>query len=209
MFSKRAKIREVLIIVTPEISPADDFDFLVGKQRSRKIYMTASHTVKNETQETAANYSHYGKFIEPGESIELSNSTLKWHNLAKKDEPVPGDIYELARGFLEKESGAGNLSELGELGFIILHRCGHDFYFLLVSSWRNDNELWESVFAKNGAAQTDFEPFTFAGLHRGTFCVWELAAVWHEQQAWRRYLLSAKDNAAKCDYLQDQYRGEA
>ena len=32
----------------------------------------------------------------------------------------------------------------------ILHRCGEDFYFLLVCTWRNENELWETVWAKNG-----------------------------------------------------------
>ena len=40
----------------------------------------------------------------------------------------------------------------GELGFVILHRCGEDFYFLLISTWRNENELWETVWAKAGEA---------------------------------------------------------
>jgi len=28
------------------------------------------------------------------------------------------------------------------------------------------------------------------------FCVWELVPVWHEQQAWKRFLESARDEAA-------------
>lgn len=39
----------------------------------------------------------------------------------------------------------GALSLSGDLGFAILHRCGESFYFLLVSTWGNDNELWETV----------------------------------------------------------------
>ena len=39
---------------------------------------------------------------------------------------------------------------LGELGFVVLHRCGESFYFLLVCTWRNENELWETVWAKDG-----------------------------------------------------------
>lgn len=150
-------------------------------------------------------YAHFDKFIEPGENLELSNATLKWHNLAPADEPVPAEMYELARAFLKK----ADLDELGELGFVILHRCGRDFYFLLVSSWRNENELWETVYAKNGEADADFALFPFRGDHRGTFCVWELAAVWHEQQAWRRFLMSARGPKDKQTYLRDVYRGTA
>lgn len=150
-------------------------------------------------------YQHYDKFVEPNERIILPNSVLKWYNIAKKEEPVPPEINDLARKFLEKESS----QDLGEYGFVILHRCGKDFYFLLVSSWKNGNELWESVCAKDGEKDKDFKPFTFATHHRGTFCIWELAAVWHERNAFRNFLLSAQDETAKRDFLQDIYRGEA
>jgi hypothetical protein len=40
--------------------------------------------------------------------------------------------------------------------------------------------------------------------HKGTFCVWEMGAVVHEQQAWIRYLCSARDAAAAQAYLADQ-----
>ena len=73
---------------------------------------------------------------------------------------------------------------------MILHRCGESFYFLLVSTWRNDNELWETVWAKDGDDELGFQPWPIEGTHRPTFCVWELGAVWHEQQAWSRYLRS-------------------
>jgi hypothetical protein len=171
--------------------------------------MAAIKMINSAQKGIVTNYKHYDKFVESGKAMELQNSTLKWYRLAKAVEPVPPEIEDLAHLFLEKQSAAGNLQDLGELGFVILHRCGRDFYFLLVSTWRNDNELWETVYAKNGPAQTDFELFTFTGAHRGTFCIWELAAVWHEQQAWKRYLLSAKDAGAKLNYLQDCYRGAA
>ena len=66
---------------------------------------------------------------------------------------------------------------------MILHRCGEAFYFLLVSTWQNDNELWETVWAKNGSDDLGFRPWPLDGTHRPTFCVWELGAVWHEQRA--------------------------
>ena len=78
---------------------------------------------------------------------------------------------------------------LGELGFVILHRCGESFYFLLVCTWRNENELWETVWAKTGDDDVFFRPWPAEGAHRPTFCVWELGAVCHEREAWTRYLL--------------------
>ena len=161
-------------------------------------------------QNVAPVYTHYDKFVVPEENISFENTTLKWYNLAKPGEPVPGEIRDLARDFLEEEAKAGNLNDFGKSGFVILHRCGNDFYFLLVNSWKNGNELWESVYAKSGSEQKYFQPFTFENnLHRGTFCVWELAAVWHEQQAWKKFLLSAKTETDEANYLQNKYRGEA
>lgn len=167
--------------------------------------MSAAKTIQNEI----LSYTHYDKFIEPGENIKLKNSTLKWYNIAKEDETVPDEIYDLARKFLEKESADGNLKDFGNLGFVILHRCGTDFYFLLAQTWRNGNELWESIYTKNDSGQKDFEKFSFENHHHATFCVWELAAVWYEQQTWKRFLLSGKSTEDELIYLQDKYRGKA
>jgi hypothetical protein len=89
-----------------------------------------------------------------------------------------------------------------DLGFVILHRCGTDFYFLITCTWRNDNELWETVWAKNGAADAAFAPWPAAGGHRPAFCVWELGAVCHERRAWSRYLRSERDADARQAYLE-------
>ena len=159
-------------------------------------------------ENVAPAYTHYDKLIEPEDNIEVRGSSLKWYNVARAESPIPSEVRLLARSFLERESAA--LSERsGELGFVILHRCGEDFYFLIVATWRNENELWEAVYAKEDAKQLDFREFNFEGPDRGTFCVWELVAVWHERQAWRRYLLSERDDNARLTYLGDQYRGQA
>jgi hypothetical protein len=155
----------------------------------------------------SADYVHRDKFAEPGEAIRLPSAILKWYDLARPETPVAPEVRNLARAFLERECIARTPEIAGGLGFAVLHRCGGDFYFLLVSSWRNENELWESVYAKDNAAQPEFRTFTFAGSHRGTYCVWELGIAWHEQQAWKRYLLSARDSGAKQAYLADLYRG--
>jgi hypothetical protein len=156
----------------------------------------------------AADYVHRDKFAEPGEDVRLPSAILKWYDLDRPETPVAPEVRSLARTFLERECIARTPEVAGGLGFAILHRCGGEgFYFLLVSTWRNENELWESVYAKDSAAHPEFRTFTFTGAHPGTYCVWEMGIAWHELQAWKRYLLSARDEAAKRAYLADHYRG--
>ena len=154
-----------------------------------------------------AGYRHLTKAITPAPGIELGESSLKWYDIAPADQPVPGPIRALARGSLRGAADSGPIALDDDLGFVILHRCGESFYFLLVSTWRNDNELWETVWAKDGDA-SGFHPWPLEGSHRPTFCVWELGAVWHEQQAWSRFLRSERDAEARDAYLRDSYAGE-
>ena len=154
-----------------------------------------------------AGYRHVTKAITPGTPITLGESVLKWYDIAPPDEHVPSDLHVLARGNLRAAADSGVLDFDDDLGFVILHRCGESFYFLLVATWRNDNELWETVWAKNGSDEVGFRPWPLDGTHHPTFCVWELGAVWHEQQAWSRFLRSARDPAAREAYLEDTFEG--
>ena len=157
----------------------------------------------------APGYEHVAKRVEPGPSISVADALLKWYDVAPPDAPVPDDVRALAEAALRKGARAGDLTLAGELGFVILHRCGGSFYFLLISTWRNENELWETVWAKDGDRAPGFRPWPVEGTHRPTFCVWELAAVCHERGAWSRYLTSARDDDAKQAYLRSSYEGAA
>ena len=152
-------------------------------------------------------YRHGLKLVQPASTVALGDAVLKWYDIAPREEPVAEHVRSLALRGLADAVRLGEL-RLGEaLGFVILHRCGAGFHFLLVSTWRNDNELWETVWAKDGDA-SGFHPWTLEGAHRPTFCVWELGAVWHEQQAWSRFLRSDRSPAAEAAYLQDAFEGE-
>ena len=155
----------------------------------------------------ATEYRHIAKLIDPAPSLALGDAILKWYDIAPEGEPVPAEIRQLARDGLEQAQASGALDLSGDLGFVILHRCGESFYFLIASTWRNNNEVWETVWAKNGDGEDAFSPWPIEGTHRPTFCVWELGAVWHEQQAWSEYLRSERDEAAKHAYLRDSYAG--
>jgi len=153
-------------------------------------------------------YAHKSKAIRPAPSITLGDSVLKWYDLAPAEEPVPPWLQVLARGGLHAAGEAG-LGLDDELGFVILHRCGESFYFLLITTWRSENELWETVCVKQGPDHPAFEPWPLDAGHHPTFCVWELRAVCHEQGAWSRFLRSSRDAVAKKEYLRDTYTGLA
>jgi hypothetical protein len=153
-------------------------------------------------------YRHTSKLVRPEANLTLGVTVLKWYDIAPADNPVPLAIRALARRNLRDGAKLGELTLDDELGFVVLHRCGESFYFLLVTTWRNDNELWETVWAKTGDRAFRFEPWPIGRGHRPTFCVWELGVVCHEQQAWARYLRSPRDELAKQAYLGDSMAGE-
>lgn len=159
------------------------------------------------TPSVAADYVHGDKFITPGRGLVVGGTHLKWYDIAGPKAPVEPDIATLARNHLILENEYGALKLKGDIGFVILHRCGREFYFLIVNTWANENEIWEQVYAKENAATPAFTLFPRQGPQLPTFCVWELGAVLHEQQAWRRYLYSSRDDAARRAYLSDQYEG--
>jgi hypothetical protein len=153
-------------------------------------------------------YEHITKVVRPQSSLTLRSTVLKWYEIAPADAPVPLVVRALARRNLRDASKDGTLGISGDFGFVILHRCGEDFYFLLVSTWQNENELWETVWAKDGDTTFRFRSWPVEGTHRPTFCVWELGAVCHERQAWSDYLRSPRDAVAKGAYLGSCFEGE-
>lgn len=167
---------------------------------NREEMTSAAKSVSND-------YSHFAKVVIPGDPIRIDRTMLKWYSIARAEDGVPAEIERQARGFLENISDEEK-TNLGDLGFVILHRCGNEFYFLLLQTWRNNNELWESVYARHSDAEPDFTKFEFTGNHRGTFCVWEMAAVVYEMQAWRRFLHSPREPADISRYLDERFSGE-
>jgi hypothetical protein len=154
-----------------------------------------------------AAYVHHAKTAAVGPSLALGDTLLKWYEIAPADDPIEPSLSDLARLGLVDACRLGELRLDGGLGFVVLHRCGEGFHFLLVATWQNANELWETVWAKDGDGDPEFHPWPLDGTHRPTFCVWELGVVAHERLAWAEYLGSARDAAARRAYLGDVFEG--
>ncbi|KUL29591.1 hypothetical protein [Actinoplanes awajinensis] len=106
-----------------------------------------------------------------------------------------------ARAFLTAEITAGRLPISGDLGFVLHHRSGEHVHLLLVCTWRDDNEMWETVYVRDLRRDDTFAlmPQT---THRGVICMWEFGVVAHEHAAWTRYLRSTRDTPAKREYAE-------
>lgn len=159
-------------------------------------------------------YAHYPKQAVPRGMLAMAASALKLYHLEKPGEPVADAVAGSARAFLAREGEAAAGSEGGEAGvdcgFVILHRCGEDFYFLLMTVWRGANEAWEAVWYRDGtmADFARFEPaYPRAAMLRPTFCVWELGVVAHESAAWSRYLASPRAGADLVCWREDCFFG--
>ena len=161
--------------------------------------------IPNISGSVPESYVHSPKQVEPGPGLDLPGAYLKWYEVHRADRGIGAGVREEARTFLEAEAAAGRLDLKGEIGFVLLHLCGDSFYFLLVTTWRGSNELWETVYHKDGGP---FEHGDYPGPHRGTFCVWELGAIDHERKAWSRFLSTGRDRTALGAYLADSYTGE-
>jgi hypothetical protein len=151
-------------------------------------------------------YLYYEKIVRPGEGLSLPNAYLKWYDLYPPDAEITREQAAECRAFIEAEVEAGRLKLDGDLGFVILHRAGPAL-LLLLTTWRNTNEMWESVFAKLVGRSDPYKPITFETSHRATYCVWELGAVRHERDAWVRFLSSKRDEEAKLQYVNDLFAG--
>ncbi len=152
-----------------------------------------------------ATYRHVAKVSRPGPLLTAGSTRLKWYDVARADTPVPAAVHNMARASLTSEA---ERALNGDVGFAVLHRCGagNDFYFLPVCTWRNSNELWESVYYKD-AGMNGFAPFVQTKHHRGMLCVWELGPVIHEQKAWVRFLQSPRGQRELNDYLSTTFEG--
>jgi hypothetical protein len=156
-------------------------------------------------EQVVPEYQHYQKFVKPGDALSTSSVYLKWYDIYREELPISSQLVSEARSFLLSEMETGNLPLKNEIGFAIHHQCSNS-YILYICTWRNENELWETLYSKDLTGEG-----TFRVLERSsttpTFCVWVLSAVWHEQRAWMRYLYSKRDAVAKSAYVQDQMTG--
>lgn len=152
-------------------------------------------------------YTYYKKIISPDSQLNLSHASFKWYNLYPESKNISFEQVSKAKEFISLEVQSGKLKLENELGFVILHRAG-DYLLLLITTWSNINEIWESVYFKKVDDDAVYKPIEFKTDHKGTFCVWELGIVWHERNSWVKFINSKRDPESKLNYMNDLISGE-
>ena len=132
----------------------------------------------------------------------VGNTRFKWYDLATDPTEISQQDIRNAQRCIE--NAGENFQDIQDLGFVIMHRCGQN-YLLLVCTWRNENELWESVYY-DGSGK--FEIWDRNKTHLPTYCVWEMGIVYHESQAWKRFLGTERNEKSRQDYLHVFFEGE-
>ena len=142
------------------------------------------------------------KYAYPKGIFTVGKTRFKWYNLAKDPAEVSSQDIHHAKVCIE--NAQEHFQNIDDLGFVIMHRCGEN-YLLLVCTWRSENELWESVYY-NGSG--NFEVWDRNKTHLPTYCVWEMGIVYHESQAWKKHLGTARYESHKVEYLNNFFEGE-
>jgi hypothetical protein len=150
-------------------------------------------------------YRHYQKLITPNAPLQTERYALKWYDIGLIGKVVPpalvAEARDLATGLMTERGLAG---EAGA-GFVILNEC-HEVAYLSVAIWRNDNELWERIFARSQGSG-GFLPLQDESGWRHHHCVWQLTAICHEHAAWHRFLFGPRDDAGRRQWLGDMCSG--
>jgi hypothetical protein len=162
-----------------------------------------------ESQEPApAGYRHRSKIAAPREDLVLPGIRLKWYDLQPEEYVVTDALSRESRERIRSDIEEKRIDFGSTMGFVILHIAGSNsgVGMLIVNTWRNCNEIWETVYLKDLPQDGPYGVYERSG-HLPTYCVWELGIVWHERNAFARYLLSARDAAAASAYFADRYSG--
>lgn len=158
-----------------------------------------SPDTKTKSMETIA---YPSKYALPKEIFRIGKTRFKWYDLANNPSEISSDDIQNAKICIENANE--NFQNIEDLGFVIMHRCGEN-YLLLVCTWRSENELWESVYY-DGSGK--FDIWDRNKTHLPTYCVWEMGIVYHESQAWKKYLGTTRYESHKLEYLNNLFEGE-
>jgi len=150
-------------------------------------------------------YAHHQRVVRSGDPLVLERAVLKWYEVYRVGEEPGRDLDAAARdAALALASGDAFPLQHG-FGFVVVHHSTANDY-VIVCSWFQVQELWHAILVRTADGSAGFRQ-EWPSRTSGSFCVWEMAPMWHERNAWERYLWSARDIEARRAYLEDQLTG--
>lgn len=131
---------------------------------------------------------------------------IKIYSISVKNEYVDEQNKISAKAQLHKWLQNSDNYELDnyKIATLILHE-GKEGCFAIINWWIDENMLQQHVYLASHDNPTVFKPYS----HKGIFaCVWELAIIWFERNAWVKYVLMNNSNPNVNAYIQAQLNTE-
>lgn len=129
--------------------------------------------------------------------------TLKVYGISYARERPRAEVVDAAKGFIARVLPEPALDGRHGIGFIVVHD-GRDACWLLADWWRDEDTLYQQLYT----APLD-RPSQFAPVEDGPVaCVWELAVLKFERDAWVEDILSHPESPDLAGYLQAQLNAD-
>ena len=126
---------------------------------------------------------------------------IKLYSISVKNEYVSDENVMLAKSNIANWLTNSTLYGLDtyKVATLIIHE-GCEGCFAIVNWWIDENMLQNFVYLKR-EGKTEFELFSDKGMMT---CVWEMAVLWHERNAWAKHILMQHENPDMAAYLNEQ-----
>lgn len=172
--------------------------------RGQSVLVTTNPTpIEMLFGQVRTHYAHVQKSMRTVPALIAPGVFQKWYLVEPLDTPFGDEDVAVGQAFLQAEIGANRLALRNEVGFTVQHRCAAvDIFY--VCSWRDNNELWETIYHKPHGEGFSVLP---RETKTATFCVWVIPAVAHEQRVWLDFLRSDRGPLARDAYCRDQAIG--
>ncbi len=139
-------------------------------------------------------------------TISTNGWTIKVYGISIKNAPIPNELIEHAKPNLTKWLEKSNDYPLPtyKIATLIIHE-GREGVFTLLNWWIDENMLQNHVYFSTYDKPEHFEYFSDRGI---MCCVWELAVMWFERNAWIKHVLSKNSKPDFTAYLNETFNAE-
>ena len=135
-----------------------------------------------------------------------SDWLVKIYSISIRNEFVNESTIEYAKQQLSKWLHNSNCHTLDnyKLATLILHE-GKEGCFAIINWWVDENMLQHFVYLAKNEEPTSFELYSDNGI---IVCVWEMAVLWFERNAWVENILMQASDPDVNAYLNTQLNGD-
>lgn len=135
------------------------------------------------------------------EVFQLNNTTFKFYSISNRRDVADTKNIEAVKGCARQwydNMHAGTLDTYA-MAILIVHEV-QEGVMGIISRWIDENMAQTHVYLSHEQQAKSFQLFSEEGIHT---CVWELAVLWHERNAWVKHILMRAKNPDWKNYLNE------